>query len=197
MAIQLIDNNDYRGKKPNFERDSFKTLAAMKAYPETDIDEGHLSHCLEDGEKYVYKSGHALDEKTGRWRKWQPGSGPGTGEGSAPSDTPPENPAEGSVYFNTARMQTEYYIGGRWVDCHGNAADAKHSGTTAEHPTGVQLGFIYWNTDDRQFQMWNGKDWVSLTYLSVDIAELDFGNEGGEKTLRVTTNTEWNVVTDG
>ena len=194
MAIQLIDNQDYRGRKPNFERDSFQTLAAMKAYPETDIDEGHLSHCLEDGEKYVYKAANEPDEKTGRWRKWQAGSGTAGGNAAPPSATPPENPSEGDTYYNTARMQAEYYIGGRWVDSHGNPAGATHTGTTAQRPSGVTPGFAYWNTDDGQWQMWNGTDWISLTYLSVNITELSFDNGGGEKTLQVTTNTDWSVV---
>ena len=41
MAVQYIDNLSYKGKKPNFERDQFKTLAEMKAFSEADIDEGH------------------------------------------------------------------------------------------------------------------------------------------------------------
>ena len=32
MAVQYIDNLSYKGKKPNFERDQFKTLAEMKAF---------------------------------------------------------------------------------------------------------------------------------------------------------------------
>lgn len=68
MAIQIGDNMGYRGKKPNFERDSFDTLAEMKAYPETDIDDGHLSYCKEDDNIYKFNSTNEVDETTGKWR---------------------------------------------------------------------------------------------------------------------------------
>ena len=70
MAIQDIDNRDYRGKKPNFERDRFNTISEMKLFPETDIDEGHISMCIEDGNHYKYKSSNEFDPLTGRWRKF-------------------------------------------------------------------------------------------------------------------------------
>lgn len=75
MALRIGDNFNYQGQKPNFERDSFKTLAAMKAYPETSIDEGHLSYCKEDGKRYEYKSSNDIDATTGRWREFESGGG--------------------------------------------------------------------------------------------------------------------------
>lgn len=75
MALRIGDNFDYQGQKPNFARDSFETLAAMKAYPETSIDEGHLSYCKEDGKRYEYKSSNDIDATTGRWRKFESGGG--------------------------------------------------------------------------------------------------------------------------
>lgn len=71
MAVQYIDNLNYRGKKGNFERDQFATLADMKAYPEDDIDEGHLAVCLADGERYEWKSDNEEDDTTGRWRLYK------------------------------------------------------------------------------------------------------------------------------
>jgi hypothetical protein len=68
MAIKIGANLAYNGKLPNFERDSFKTKAAMKAFNENSIDEGHLSYCEEDGNIYQYKSANAVDATTGRWR---------------------------------------------------------------------------------------------------------------------------------
>lgn len=68
MAIKIGSNFAYNGKLPNFERDSFKTKAAMKAFNENSIDEGHLSYCKEDGNIYQYKSANAADATTGRWR---------------------------------------------------------------------------------------------------------------------------------
>lgn len=68
MAIKIGANLAYNGKLPNFERDSFETKAAMKAFDENSIDEGHLSYCKEDGNIYQYKSTNTVDATTGRWR---------------------------------------------------------------------------------------------------------------------------------
>ena len=68
MAIKIGANFAYNGKLPNFERDSFETKAAMKAFNESNIDEGHLSYCKEDGNIYQYKSTNIVDATTGKWR---------------------------------------------------------------------------------------------------------------------------------
>ena len=68
MAIKIGSNFAYNGKLPNFERDSFETKAAMKAFDENSIDEGHLSYCKEDGNIYQYKHTNTVDATTGRWR---------------------------------------------------------------------------------------------------------------------------------
>lgn len=68
MAIKIGANFAYNGKLANFERDSFETKAAMKAFNENNIDEGHLSYCKEDGKTYQYKSANSVDTVTGRWR---------------------------------------------------------------------------------------------------------------------------------
>lgn len=68
MAIKIGSNFAYNGKLPNFERDSFETKAAMKAFDENSIDEGHLSYCKEDGNIYQYKHTNTVDAITGRWR---------------------------------------------------------------------------------------------------------------------------------
>lgn len=73
MALKIGDNFNYQGQKPNFERDSFDTLAAMKAYPETSIDDGHLSYCKEDGKRYEFKTSNTVDETTGKWREFSSG----------------------------------------------------------------------------------------------------------------------------
>ena len=68
MAINIGTNFAYHGKLPNFDRDKFKTKAAMMAFDENSIDEGHLSYCDEDGKVYQYKSANTADATTGRWR---------------------------------------------------------------------------------------------------------------------------------
>lgn len=73
MAITVGDNFQYQGAKPNFARDSFETLSEMKGFPETNIDDGHLSFCKEDGETYKFLSSNTADATTGKWRKFSGG----------------------------------------------------------------------------------------------------------------------------
>ncbi|MFR9627175.1 MAG: hypothetical protein SNJ31_05430 [Rikenellaceae bacterium] len=68
MAISIGDNFHYQGTSPNFARDSFDTLAAMSTFAETSLDEGHVSFCKEDGNRYQYKSTNSVDATTGKWR---------------------------------------------------------------------------------------------------------------------------------
>lgn len=68
MAIKIGSNFSFQGKQPNFERDRFATKAAMKAFSETSIDDGHLSYCAEDGNTYQFKSSNSVDAATGKWR---------------------------------------------------------------------------------------------------------------------------------
>ena len=68
MAIKIGSNFTFQGEQPNFERDRFATKAAMKAFPETSIDDGHLSYCAEDGNTYQFKSSNSVDTVTGKWR---------------------------------------------------------------------------------------------------------------------------------
>lgn len=68
MAIKIGSNFTFQGQQPNFERDKFATKAEMKAFPETSIDDGHLSYCAEDGNTYQFKSSNSVDAVTGKWR---------------------------------------------------------------------------------------------------------------------------------
>lgn len=73
MAIKIGSNFTFQGQQPNFERDRFTTKAAMKAFPETSIDDGHLSYCAEDGNTYQFKSSNTGDDVTGKWRVFKDG----------------------------------------------------------------------------------------------------------------------------
>lgn len=66
--LKIGDNFDYQGQKPNFARDTFSTLSEMKAYPETSIDEGHISFCIETGKLYQYKKSNSIDSTNGKWK---------------------------------------------------------------------------------------------------------------------------------
>lgn len=76
MSIILPANINYRGREPNFERDQFDTLATLKSYPETDLDDGHMSYCLETKQHYVFNSTNSVDGTTGRWRMYIGETGP-------------------------------------------------------------------------------------------------------------------------
>ena len=75
MAITVADNFSYQGKKPLDGRDTFATLAAMKAYAEASVYDGCLSYCDEDGKRYEFKSTNTVDPTTGRWREYSSGGG--------------------------------------------------------------------------------------------------------------------------
>lgn len=65
--IQVVDNFNYRGKKPNFDRDSFDTLQDMKNYSENSLDDGHISYCKETDKHYKFNSNNQSDPTTGKW----------------------------------------------------------------------------------------------------------------------------------
>lgn len=73
MAIKIGSNFTFQGEQPNFERDRFATKVAMKAFPETSIDDGHLSYCAEDGNTYQFKSSNSVNAVTGKWRVFKDG----------------------------------------------------------------------------------------------------------------------------
>lgn len=73
MAIKIGSNFTFQGEQPNFERDRFATKADMKAFPETSIDDGHLSYCIEDKNTYQFKSSNSADATTGKWRLFKDG----------------------------------------------------------------------------------------------------------------------------
>lgn len=69
MALLIGDNFSYNGKKPNFERDSFETLAALKAVAEANIDNGHIAYCIETNKHYIFNDSNSVDASTGKWRE--------------------------------------------------------------------------------------------------------------------------------
>lgn len=68
--IQVADNFNYRRKKPNFDRDSFDTLQSMKNYSDNNIDEGHISYCIETDKYYKFNSNNDIDSTTGKFREF-------------------------------------------------------------------------------------------------------------------------------
>ena len=78
MALSFLDNVDYRGKKPNFTRDLFETVADMAAFNENYLPDVFLACNKEGGGKvFIFNRDNEVDATYGKWRQLQGGS---TGE---------------------------------------------------------------------------------------------------------------------
>ena len=68
MAIALGSNLNLEAQLPNFERDLFDSIAAMKTFQEDFLPGVFIAGNKEDGKYYIYNSSNVLTEKYGRWR---------------------------------------------------------------------------------------------------------------------------------
>jgi len=68
MAIALSDNLDLSGARPDFIRQEYETLAAMKSVRDNRMPEMYLAYCKENHIYYCYSKTNDVDEATGRWR---------------------------------------------------------------------------------------------------------------------------------
>lgn len=84
MALSFLDNVDYRGKKPNFTRDLFETVADMVAFSENYLPNVFECNVKDTGERYRYNVNNADVEGLGKWRLVT-GSGSGSGESAVTS----------------------------------------------------------------------------------------------------------------
>lgn len=75
MAISMLDNISYLGKKFDTERSAFDTIEDMKDFNENYLPDLHDSFCLEDGQKYRYNRSNVVDPVTGKWRVIAGGGG--------------------------------------------------------------------------------------------------------------------------
>lgn len=67
--MQLTENFSYIGRKQNFERDSYATLAEMKAVKAKLMPSIFHATCEETGKLYVYNKQNTDDETLGKWRE--------------------------------------------------------------------------------------------------------------------------------
>lgn len=65
----LTDNIVYTGTKQNFERDSYATLADMKAVKAKKMPNIFHAMCEETGKLYIYNKKNTDDEVLGKWRE--------------------------------------------------------------------------------------------------------------------------------
>lgn len=77
----VVLTHTYNGERPNFRRDQFGTLYEMSKVI-NNIDEGHISFCLEDKKTYQFLSSNEIDETTGRWRPFTTGGNSHPSNGS-------------------------------------------------------------------------------------------------------------------
>lgn len=73
MSIIIGDNFGYGGKKFLDSRESFDTLEAMKNF--TQVPDGFVTYCKEDGKRYEFKSSNNINELTGKWVEFSAKSG--------------------------------------------------------------------------------------------------------------------------
>lgn len=73
MALKIGDNFSYNGKKPLDARNQFTTIAEMTAFPETSLDEGHISYVKETGKYYTFNPSNDVDITLGKWRELNTG----------------------------------------------------------------------------------------------------------------------------
>ena len=66
--MEISENFSYVGPKQNFDRDSYATLADMKAVSDNDMPNVFLAVCEETGKAYVYKKTNNVDSVLGKWR---------------------------------------------------------------------------------------------------------------------------------
>ena len=78
--------------------------------------------------------------------------------------------AKGFTYYDQVkRKHITAYSNTEWFDENGNPADALTKGTTAQRPTGVQIGFTYKDTTLDKLIAWDGTKWVDSEGNNADI----------------------------
>lgn len=75
----------FKSPQANFARDQYKTLADMKVTKKSEVDQGHISYCLETGIHYIFNPNNEYKADTGYWSEMT-ASTIETGA-TAPSDT--------------------------------------------------------------------------------------------------------------
>lgn len=67
--MELNENFSYSGTKQNFDRDSYATLAEMKAVKAKKMPSIFHATCAETGKLYIYNKTNTDDEILGKWRE--------------------------------------------------------------------------------------------------------------------------------
>ena len=67
--MKITENFEYIGTSQNFERDSYATLAEMKAVVDKRMPDIFTATCKETGKFYIYNKTNEVDETLGKWRE--------------------------------------------------------------------------------------------------------------------------------
>ena len=67
--MKITENFTYIGTQQNFERDSYATLAEMKAVADKRMPDIFTATCKETGKFYIYNKNNEVDETLGKWRE--------------------------------------------------------------------------------------------------------------------------------
>lgn len=156
--IQVADNFNYRGKKPNFDRDSFDTLYDMKNYSKNSLDDGHISYCKETGKHYKFNinredinlissiRNNTLVKDIVKYIDYE--------------DIPTLN-----MVANLGGVFIEYIKGKPVIS--GDMYVSK-TGTTQERPANIiNKGFQYFDTTINKPIFWDGAKWIDATGATV------------------------------
>ena len=67
--MKITENFEYIGTQQNFGRDSYTTLAEMKAVVDKRMPDIFTATCKETGKFYIYNKNNEVDETLGKWRE--------------------------------------------------------------------------------------------------------------------------------
>lgn len=78
-----------------------------------------------------------------------------------PTSKKPPIVVEGESFIDKNNIPI-WKVGNKFINADGNPNDILKKGTTAQRPTGVQIGFTYKDTDLNKWIIWNGEAWENI-----------------------------------
>ena len=103
----LSENFTYNGTSQNFERDSYATLAEMKAVKAKKMPSIFHATCEETGKLYIYNKTNTDDEILGKWREVSSGSINGGNADTVNNHTVNSDVPENAVFTDTVYDDTD------------------------------------------------------------------------------------------
>lgn len=73
MAVSMLDNISYKGKKSDNVRSYFETIADMVAFSENYLPDVYITLCGEDNNQYKFVRSNEVDPTLGKWRLLESG----------------------------------------------------------------------------------------------------------------------------